>query len=135
MRLKEIYKKYNKDFQFIFVYNKEPHPIDEWWLGESKTMRFFHKKLRSRAVIDIKQPITMEDRRKVAARCKKQLLGDIPLYVDKMDDRVKNLYTSKPTRIYLVGKNGKVVYNPGIGPYSFNPEYLEPELKNYLTEK
>ncbi len=132
MRLKELFKKYNHAFQFIFIYNQEPHPTDEWWLGQSRTMRFFHKKFNSLAAVDIKQPKTMQERRTVAIRCKKQLLGDIPLYVDTMDDRVKTLYTSRPTRIYLVGKDGKVVYNPGIGPYSFNPDYLEPEIKKYL---
>ncbi|MCP4750405.1 MAG: hypothetical protein GY866_05905 [Proteobacteria bacterium] len=132
MRLKKIHQTYKNSIQFIFVYNQEPHATDEWWLGQSRTMRFFHARFKARSAIDIMQPTTYEERRRAAVRCKKQLLGDIPLYVDGMNDRVKKLYTSRPTRIYFIGRDGKVVYNPGIGPYSFNPDYLEPELKKYL---
>ncbi len=132
MRLKEIYNTYKNNIQFIFIYNQEPHATDEWWLGQSRTMKLFHSQFKGRSAIDIMQPTTYEERQKAAIRCKKQLLGEIPLYVDKMDDRVKNLYTSRPTRIYFISKEGRVIYNPGIGPYSFNPDYLEPEIKKYL---
>ncbi len=95
-------------------------------------MKDFHSLFKSRAAIDVLQPITYEDRRAIADRFKNQLLEGIPVYVDKMNNRVKDLYTSRPTRIYLIGKDGRVKYNPGIGPYSFNPDYLEPVLKDYI---
>ncbi len=135
MRLKELYQAYKNDIQFIFIYNQEPHATDEWWFGETETMRFFHSRFKARSAIDIAKPQTYEERREAAIRFENQLLGDIPLYVDTIDDHVNTLYTSRPTRIYLIGKDGKVVYNPGIGPYSFNPDYLEPEIKKVLASK
>jgi hypothetical protein len=43
-------------------------------------------------------------------------------------------YTARPTRIYLIGRDGRVVYNPGIGPFGFSPDHLEPAIKRYLAE-
>ncbi|MCP4005118.1 MAG: hypothetical protein GY725_13065 [bacterium] len=42
------------------------------------------------------------------------------------------LYTSRPTRIYFIDRAGKVIYNPGIGPFGFNPDHLEPVIQEYL---
>ena len=51
-----------------------------------------------------------------------------------MDDHVGELYAAKPTRLYLIDKEGKVIYNPGFGPMSFNPKKLEEEIEKYLKE-
>jgi hypothetical protein len=82
----------------------------------------------------VKEPVTLEQRRKVAASCQANLFdGVVPLYVDVMDDRVSQMYTAKPTRIYLIGTDGRVLYNPGIGPFGFNPDHLEIEIDKALT--
>jgi hypothetical protein len=43
-------------------------------------------------------------------------------------------YAAKPTRIYLIGKDGHVLYNPGIGPFGFSPDDLEKMIAEYLAE-
>ena len=43
-------------------------------------------------------------------------------------------YTAKPTRIYFIGTDGRVVQNPGIGPFGFNPDHLEPVIEKYISE-
>ena len=79
--------------------------------------------------------MTLEQRRKVAASCQAELFeGVVPLYVDAMDDAVSARYAGKPTRIYFIGKDGHVLYNPGIGPFGFSPEDLETEIAKYLKE-
>ena len=79
--------------------------------------------------------MTLEQRRKVAASCQANLFdGVVPLYVDTMDDAVSARYAGKPTRIYLIGKDGRVLYNPGIGPFGFSPDQLEKEIAEYLAE-
>ena len=32
-----------------------------------------------------------------------------------------------------VGRDGRVVYNPGIGPFGYNPDHLEREIQAYLA--
>ena len=135
MRLKELHQKYRDDVEFIVVYVKEAHPTDKWWLGRSRTQRLLHEWSGNPARLDVADPVTLEQRRKVAASCQANLFdGVVPLYVDAMDDAVSARYAGKPTRIYLIGKDGRVRYNPGIGPFGFSPDQLEKEIAEYLAE-
>lgn len=86
------------------------------------------------ARLDVKEPVTLAQRRKVAASCQANLFGGVvPLYVDTMRDEVSAAYAGKPTRIYLIGVDGRVHYNPGIGPFGFNPDHLRGALEDYLA--
>ena len=134
MRLTELYEKYRDQVEFIVVYVKEAHARDKWWLGRSRTQRVMHELSGNRARIDVSEPVTMAQRRKVAASCQANLFdGVVPLYVDGMDNRVATLYTARPTRIYFIDREGRVLYNPGIGPFGFSPEHLEPVIEEYLS--
>lgn len=133
MSLKEVYRKHRGAVEFITVYVREAHPSDKWWLGESRTQRAFFEWTQAPVRTDIVDPTSLDERRKVAEACRTTLLdGEIPLYVDTIDDHVSTLYTAKPTRIYLIGTDGRVVYNPGIGPFGFNPRHLDREIEAYL---
>ncbi len=86
------------------------------------------------ARLDVRDPVSLEQRRKVAASCKATLFdGVVPLYVDDIDDHVATLYTARPTRIYLIDRDGRVTYNPGIGPFGFNPDHLEAAIEAQLA--
>jgi hypothetical protein len=49
-----------------------------------------------------------------------------------MDDPVSKAYAAKPTRLYLVGLDGRVVYAGGLGPYGFSPSTLKAAIETYL---
>ena len=135
MRLKELYERYRDRVEFIVVYVKEAHASDRWWLGRSRTQRLAHDLAGDLARIDVKEPVTLAQRRRVAASCRANLFdGVVPLYVDRMDNRVATLYTARPTRIYFIDREGRVVYNPGIGPFGFSPDHLEPVIQKHLAE-
>ena len=57
----------------------------------------------------------------------------IQTYVDEMDDAVNEAYAAKPTRLYLVGLDGRVVYAGGLGPYGFKPAELGAAIEAYLA--
>lgn len=135
MRLTELHEKYRDAVEFLVVYVKEAHPTDKWWLGRSRTQVLFHEWSGNPARLDVKDPVTLAQRRKVAASCQANLFdGVVPLYVDEMDNDVARLYTSRPTRIYFIDLGGRVIYNPGIGPFGFNPDHLAPVIERYLKE-
>ncbi|MCP5067845.1 MAG: hypothetical protein GY946_14895 [bacterium] len=135
MRLKDLYERYHDRVEFIVVYIKEAHPTDRWWLGRSRTQRLVNDLTDQRARTDIKEPVTLAQRQRVAASCQANLFeGVVPLYVDAMDNRVATLYTARPTRIYFIDLEGRVIYNPGIGPFGFNPDHLEPVMEAYLSQ-
>ncbi len=134
MRLKDLYETYRDRVEFIVVYVKEAHASDRWGLGRSRTQQLVHELSGDLARIDVKEPVTLEQRRRVAASCQANLFdGVVPLYVDQMDNRVASLYTARPTRIYFIDREGRVIYNPGIGPFGFSPDHLEPVIEAYLS--
>ena len=61
-------------------------------------------------------------------------LSAIPrIWGSGVDNGVNNHWTGQPTRIYLLDKRGRVVYNLGMGPYASNSDYLEAVLNRVLA--
>ncbi len=96
-------------------------------------MGMFLKVTKSKAATDVYDPKTIEERRAVAGQCKATLQYGILTYVDEMDDAVNKAYAAFPTRLYLVGLDGRVVYAGGLGPFGFKPAELRAAIKEYLA--
>ena len=79
-------------------------------------------------------PKTIEERREVAGQCANTLQYGVRTYVDEMDDDVNKAYAAWPTRLYLIGLDGRVVYAGGLGPYDFKPKKLKAAIDTYLRE-
>ncbi len=107
--------------------------MDGWWLGKG-IPGLFLKLSGSKAAIDIIDPKTIEERRAVARRCEVALQYEIPTYVDAMDDRVNKAYAAWPTRLYLIGLDGRVVYAGGLGPFGFKTAELKAAVEGYIGE-
>lgn len=105
--------------------------MDGWWLGGG-IPGLFLKLSGSKAAIDIIDPKTIEERRAVARRCEVTLQYEIPTYVDELDDRVNKAYAAWPTRLYLIGLDGLVVYAGGLGPFGFKPAEFKAAIEGYL---
>jgi hypothetical protein len=88
-----------------------------------------------RAGIAFAQPTTKAGRTGIAARCCQALRITMPLLVDEIDDRVGRAYSGMPDRIYVVGRDGRVVYKGGRGPFGFNPGEMEQALLMHLLEE
>lgn len=124
MSLRELYEKHSENVEFLSIYIREAHPKDGWWLGggiAGLVMKFYAAK----AATDVYDPKTLQERRRIADRCETALRYGIPTLVDDMDDSVNRAYAAMPTRIYLIGKAGVVVYAGGLGPWGFRPEELK----------
>lgn len=79
-------------------------------------------------------PQTIKERRAVAGECENALQYGLRTYVDEMDDEVNKMYAAWPTRLYLIGLDGRVVYAGGLGPYDFKPAKLKAAIDRYLCE-
>ncbi len=130
MSLRDLYKQYHDRVQFLTIYIREAHPKDGWWFGGG-IMGMFLKVTKSKAATDVYDPKTIEERRAVAGRCEATLQYDILTYVDEMDDAVNKAYAAFPTRLYLVGLDGRVVYAGGLGPFGFKPVELREAIDKY----
>ena len=116
---------------FLSIYIREAHPVDGWWLGKG-VLGFAMKLARLKAATDVYDPTTIEDRRAVAGQCEEALQYGIHTYVDEMDDAVNKAYAAWPTRLYLVGLDGRVVYAGGLGPFGFKPAEFGEAIDSYL---
>ena len=87
-----------------------------------------------RAGIAVAQPATQQERADVAARCCASLKMTMPLLVDDLNDRVGHAYSGMPDRLYVLGRDGRVVYQGGRGPFGFNPAEMEQALIMHLLE-
>ncbi|MBI4296563.1 MAG: hypothetical protein HY667_05555 [Chloroflexi bacterium] len=121
MSLHDLHLKYRDRVQFLVVYIREAHPLDGW-------------RLPGTTAPEIYDPKTIEERRAVAGRCEIALQYDISTYVDTMNDAVSKAYAAHPTRLYLVGRDGRVVYAGGLGPAGFKPAELGAALDKYLAQ-
>ena len=134
MSLRELYLRYHDRVEFITVYIREAHPVDGWWFG-SGIMGLLMKFKKSKSVTDVYDAKIIEERRAVATRCEVSLKYDIPTYVDDMNDTVNKAYAAMPTRMYLIGLDGRVVYAGGLGPWGFKPKELESAIEAYLARE
>jgi hypothetical protein len=130
--LLDLYQQYHDRVQFLMVYIREAHPRDGWWLGGGLVGRLV-RIFTPQAATDIYDPRTLAERRRVAGQCEQALQYGIRTYVDDMDDAVSKAYAAKPTRLYLVGLDGRVVYAAGPGPYGFKPDELGSAIADYLA--
>ena len=58
----------------------------------------------------------------------------MPLLVDEIDDRVGRAYSGMPDRLYVIDRDGKVIYKGGRGPFGFKPGEMEQSLVMLLLD-
>jgi alkylhydroperoxidase family enzyme len=109
--------------EFLGVYVREAHPTDGWRMSSN-----------DKAGVAFAQPTSKAEREAVAAQCCQALNITMPLLVDELDDRVGHLYSGMPDRIYVIGRDGRVVYKGGRGPFGFLPGEMEQALVMHLLE-
>ncbi len=120
--------------QFLSIYIREAHPIDGWWLGRRLTKTMIRKVFPYPKVsMEHYDPKTIAERRAVAGECETALQYGIRTYVDEMDDYVNTAYAAWPTRLYLIGLDGRVVYPGGVGPIGMKPKELQDAIDSYLS--
>lgn len=135
MSVQKIYEKFGQEVQFLNIYIREAHPIDGWWLGRRLTKSIIQRIFAyPKASMEHYDPKTIEERRVVAGECQTALQYGVHTLVDEMDNRVNDAYAAWPTRLYLVGWDGRVVYAGGLGPYGFKPAKLEAAIADYLKQ-
>jgi hypothetical protein len=107
---------------FLVVYVREAHPEDGWVIAENR-----------RSGLAVHDPTTDEERRAVATTCAVRLKMSIPMVVDGVDNAVTSAYGGWPDRLYLVGRDGRIAFQGGEGPFGFKPVELERAIKREVA--
>jgi len=118
--------------KFLTIYIREAHPVDGWWLGGGLSGLAI-KRYAEKVATDVYEPKTIEERRAIAGQCETALQYGIRTYVDDMQDTVNQAYAAHPTRLYLIGVDGHVVYAGGIGPWGLKPDELKKSIQSILA--
>ena len=57
---------------------------------------------------------------------------EVPALLDDMGDTASKAYASLPDRLYLIGKDGKIVYAGPRGPRGFDVDVLQKAMETEL---
>jgi len=79
----------------------------------------------------VHEPKTVDERVAVASTCAANLHVQMTTVVDGIDNAVASAYGGWPDRLYLVGTDGRIVFQGGEGPFGFKPDELERALVRY----
>jgi Iodothyronine deiodinase len=110
-----MFKTHGRAVAFFVVYIREAHALD----GRAPLGGDDGNPI-------VEEPKTLGERRDLCRVCVATLdLAPIPALVDGLDNRVAEAYDAAPDRLYLVGKDGRIAYRSGPGPYGFRPDELE----------
>lgn len=84
----------------------------------------------------VQEPVTLEERQALAQQCATAMkIEKIPTLIDEIDDGAGAAYAAWPDRLFLVGKDGKLLYAGGPGPGGFKPDELGAAIKEALGSK
>ncbi len=119
-----MHTRYKDRAEFLSVYIREAHPTDGWRMEGN-----------DQAGIAIPQPRDKLERDQVAKKCCSTLEMTMPMVVDELDDRVGHSYSAMPDRLYLIDRQGRVVYKSGRGPRGFKPSEMEQALILLLLDQ
>ncbi len=76
-----------------------------------------------------RNPRSESERFGVAESCVRTLGIRFPALIDGIDNTVERLYTGWPDRLYLIDRDGRVVYKSAPGPFGFDPSKLSAALR------
>ena len=103
------------------MYIQEAHPSDIWQMRSNV-----------REGVVFRNPRTDGERFQVAESCVRTLGIHFPALIDGIDNTVERLYTGWPDRLFLIDRDGRVVYKSAPGPFGFHPANLEAALLTTL---
>ncbi len=104
------------------VYIQEAHASDMWQMAVNETQN-----------VVFASPKNMNDRTQVAESCVRKLNIQIPALLDNFNDSTEAAYTGWPDRLYVIGRDGKVVYKSKPGPFGFHPEDMKAALVRSIS--
>jgi hypothetical protein len=120
--LEELHERHGERVAFFIVYIREAHPEDGWVLEDNREDGI--------ALVD---PVSLEERFAAADACALRLRTRIPILLDDVDDAVASAYGGWPDRLYLVGRDGRIAFQGGVGPFGFEPAELAAAIEAELA--
>ena len=116
--MERLYSQYQDQVEFFVVYVQEAHPTDGWQVESNISDEVLYRQHQS-----------FDERKEAAQSVTIALHISIPTLGDAMENGICAAYGAAPERLYLIGKDGKVVYHGGAGPHLFDLDELDEALQ------
>jgi type I thyroxine 5'-deiodinase len=105
------------------VYIQEAHASDMWQM-----------QVNERQKVVFASPKNIEERGSVAESCVRSLHIKIPALLDNFENSTERDYTGWPDRLYVIGRDGKVVFKSPPGPFGFHPAEMKAVLVRAISD-
>lgn len=122
----KVFEQFKDRTQFLLVYVREAHPDSILSVVGANGRE---------TLLKIPQPKDLSTRVSNATICQRTKDLDIPIAVDKIDNRVGKAYAGWPNRMVVVGTDGKILYATDPAPGGTNAQKLRSWLAKNLTIK
>ena len=121
--MEQLYSRYQDRVEFFVVYVQEAHPTDGWQTDSNVEEGILFRQHQNH-----------DEREEAAQSCTIGLHISIPTLVEEMNNAIDEAYGAAPERLYLIGKDGRVVYHGGAGPHLFDLDELDGALQRLEAE-
>ena len=121
--MEQLYSQYRDRVEFFVVYIQEAHATDGWQVEANIEENIL-----------LRQHQSFDEREEAARSCAIGLHISLPTLVEEMDNAIDEAYGAAPERLYLIGKDGRVVYHGGAGPHFFDLDELDEALQDLGAE-
>jgi tetratricopeptide (TPR) repeat protein len=116
--LKAMYKSYGSRLPFLLIYIREAHGSDNWQSTRN-----------TREGVAVPSGGTFAEKQGNAALCSRRLHLPFPALVDGMDGGAETAYHAWPSRAFVVGADGRVLYSTRLTELDFKPQEMENVLR------
>jgi len=123
--IEKIYEDYKDHADFLTIYIREAHPIDEWRMRSNE---------KDKDDVCYVQPKTLEQRVAIASDFTKRFKYTLPFGIDDMNNAANDAFAAWPERLYIVDETGKISYKGGNGPFKYDPKEVRAWLAGRYGE-
>jgi len=119
--LKALYHRYGAQVPFFLVYIREAHATDNWQSTRNE-----------REGVAMAPATTIEEKQDHAAMCSRKLHLQFPALVDGMDGAMEAAYAAWPSRAFVVGTDGRILYSTRLTQLDFRAHDMELALRTAI---
>jgi tetratricopeptide (TPR) repeat protein len=126
--LKRIAAQYHERVDFRLVYISEAH-------ANGGTESQWQSTINQKEGIDLPAARNMAEKQEHATLCLRRLTLPFGVVVDGMDAAAEQAYQAWPSRLYVVGRDGKVAFQTRLGELDFHADDLERAIREILARR
>jgi len=124
--LKRIAEQFRGEVDFRLVYIREAH-------AEGGEESQWQSTINIKEGISLAPARTLTEKQDHAALCLRKLDLGFPALVDGMDGAAETAWQAWPSRVYVIGLDGKVSFSTRLGELDFQPPKLEAAIRETLA--